>query len=274
MKPGCSLEKRDPQLLEELMPYLEWLYKYYFRVKTDGWHHIPKDKKVLLVSTHNGGLAFPDLWMMMYDWCRRFGCERPVYGLMHPSVWQIESEVTDLLSRIGAIKANPYMAKAAIDSDASVLVYPGGAEELFRPYTQRDRVYLAQRKGFIKLALREKMPIVPLISRGAHESLIVLGDCAEVIQQLPEWGMPKILNNPIGIIPIYLGLPWGLAVGALPNIPFPVPIYTRVCEPIVFERYGRDAAVDRNYVDACYQLVVTRMQHQLDLLFEKDLSFF
>jgi len=268
MKPGWSIEARDPQFIAQFMPYWEWLYRYYFRVTTDGWHHIPKDRKVLLVSTHNGGLAFPDLWMMMYDWCRRFGSDRRVYALMHPSVWQVESEMTNFLSRMGAVKANPYTAKAAFDSGASVLVYPGAAEELFRPYTSRQEVRFVGRKGFIKLALREKVPIVPLISRGAHETLIVLGDCADVVKQLQQFGLPKI-NNPIGILPVYFGLPWGLTVGAFPNIPFPAQIHTRVCEPIIFRDYGRKAALDRDYVDACYQLVVTRMQQQLDLLFEK-----
>ncbi len=268
MKPGWSLEKRDPELIAKFMPYWEWLYRYYFRVTTDGWHHIPKKEKVLLVSTHNGGLAFPDLSMMMYDWFRRFGTRRPVYGLMHPSVWRVETDFTNLLAQIGAIEANPYTAKAAFDRGASVLVYPGGAQDVFRPHSLRDRVHFAGRKGFIKLALREKVPIVPLISRGAHDTLFVIGDCYETIRHLERLGMPKILNKDLNIIPIYLGLPWGLAVGAVPNIPLPIQIHTRVCKPIVFDRYGRDAARDPDYVDACYQLVVRQMQQQLNRLFQ------
>jgi hypothetical protein len=45
-----------------------------------------------------------------------------------------------------------------------------------------------------------------------------------------------------------------------------VPIYTRVCPPIVFERYGREAASDRHYVNECYELVVSQMQQELDNL--------
>ncbi|HBL14082.1 MAG TPA: glycerol acyltransferase, partial [Cyanobacteria bacterium UBA11162] len=44
-------------------------------------------------------------------------------------------------------------------------------------------------------------------------------------------------------------------IGPLPNIPLPVPIHTRVCTPIVFDRYGDEAASDRTYVDACYEQV-------------------
>jgi hypothetical protein len=39
-----------------------------------------------------------------------------------------------------------------------------------------------------------------------------------------------------------------------------------VCEPIVFERYGSEAARDRDYVDACFDRVTAQMQEQLDCL--------
>jgi 1-acyl-sn-glycerol-3-phosphate acyltransferase len=72
------------------------------------------------------------------------------------------------------------------------------------------------------------------------------------------------------VFPIYLGLPWGLSLGPLPNIPFPVTIHTRVCPPIKFEHYGRDAASDRNYVNECYELVVKQMQQELDQLIKQS----
>ncbi|NEN97378.1 MAG: glycerol acyltransferase, partial [Moorea sp. SIO3I7] len=149
---------------------------------------------------------------------------------------------------------------------ASVLVYPGGAQDVFRPHSQRHQIQLAGRKGFIKLALREKVPIVPIISNGAHDTLIVLGDCYEQARQLHELGIPWLFGLDPQVFPIYLGLPWGLAIGPLPNIPLPIPITTRVCPPIVFERYGRVAARDQDYVDACYEQVSTQMQSELNRL--------
>nr|MDJ0682146.1 glycerol acyltransferase [Xenococcaceae cyanobacterium MO_167.B52] len=121
-------------------------------------------------------------------------------------------------------------------------------------------------KGFIKLALRQKVPIIPIISTGAHDTLIVLADFYEQAQQLHRWGMPWLLNLDPQVFPIYLGLPWGLAIGPLPNIPLPVPIRLRVCPPICFEKYGKKAASDRDYVASCYQLVVSQMQQELDNL--------
>jgi 1-acyl-sn-glycerol-3-phosphate acyltransferase len=66
------------------------------------------------------------------------------------------------------------------------------------------------------------------------------------------------------VFPIYLGLPWGIAMGFVPNFPLPAKIYTRVCSPIYFQRSGREAARDRAYVDACYQEVYQQMQASLD----------
>jgi hypothetical protein len=37
----------------------------------------------------------------------------------------------------------------------------------------------------------------------------------------------------------------------------------------VFERYGREAASDRDYVDACYEKVCTQMQRELDDLIQR-----
>ncbi len=261
---GWSLEARNPESIKAWMPIWEWLYHYYFRVETEGWHHIPPEGKMLIVGSHNGGSASPDTSMFMYDWFRRFGYERLAYGLMHPLAWKVPV-VAQLAAQVGAVIAHPTMATQALRRDAAVLVYPGGAQDMFRPHTMREQIYFAGRKGFIKLALREDVPIVPIISHGAHDTLIVLGDFYEQVRQLQQQlGFPPLLDSQIGVFPIYLGLPWGLAIGPLPNIPLPVQIRTRVCAPIRFERYGREAASDREYVDACYEKVCTQMQQELD----------
>ncbi|WP_341528311.1 lysophospholipid acyltransferase family protein [Nostoc sp. UHCC 0302] len=265
-RPGWSLTERDPQFIESLMPILEWFYRYYFRVTTDGWHHIPPIGKALLVGSHNGGMASPDLIMMMYDWFRRFGTKRLVYGLMHPYAWKVSPELARIGEKMGAIMAHPKIASAAFDIGASVLVYPGGQQDMFRPHSQRYQICFAGRKGFIKLALKQEVPIIPLISVGAHDTLIVLGDFYPLVKQLNEWGLPWLYQVDPGVFPIYLGLPWGLSIGPLPNFPLPAQIHTRVCTPIVFERYGKLAASDRNYVNACYELVHRQMQQELDNL--------
>ena len=138
------------------------------------------------------------------------------------------------------------------------------------PTPKRHKINFAGRKSFIKLALKYQVPIIPVISTGAHDTLIVLGDFYDTAQQLNRMGMPWLFNLDPQVFPIYLGLPWGVGIGPLPNIPLPIKIRTRVCAPIVFAKYGAKAAKDRQYVDTCYDLVVNQMQLELDDLARKN----
>jgi 1-acyl-sn-glycerol-3-phosphate acyltransferase len=262
---GWSLDDRDPRSIREIfMPMWQWMHDRYFRVTSEGWENVPQRGRMLVVGSHNGGLAAPDMFMLMYEWFCRYGVERPAYGLAHPSVWKYFGPVSNLAARAGAVVAHPKMAMAALQKDAPVLVYPGGAEDVFRPYSQRHQIQLAGRKGFIKVALRERAPIVPVVSIGAHDSLIVLADLYPIFERLHELGLPWLFGIDPVVLPIYLGLPWGVAFGPLPNIPLPTQVHIHICKPIEFDRYGRSAANDRDYVDACYNLVEQQMQAELD----------
>ena len=65
---------------------------------------------------------------------------------------------------------------------------------------------------------------------------------------------------------LYLGLPWGLMLGPIPNLPLPAPIRLSIGAPIRFDRAGEAASRDRGYVRACYAQVEAAMQRQLDQL--------
>jgi 1-acyl-sn-glycerol-3-phosphate acyltransferase len=267
---GWSLEERDPQIIEQLLPFYDWLYHYYFRVRTDGWQHIPAQGQVLLIGSHNGGLAAPDMLMMVYDWFRRFGTERLAYALMDSRVWQFLPGLARLATQVGAIQPHPQMAMAALGCGASLLIYPGGIQDLFRPYCLRNTIHFCGHRGFIKLALRQEVPIIPFISYGAHSTLFVLADIYPQLQQLHQLGLPWLGGIDPGACPIYLGLPWGIALGPLPNIPLPIQLHTRVCPPIFFERYGEEASRDKDYVNKCYNQVCHLMQGQLDQLVQEE----
>ncbi len=267
---GWSLDDRNPQIIEQLMPFFSWVYRDYFRVQTDGWEHIPKTEKVLLIGSHNGGLAAPDTVMMTYDWFRQFGTERLAYALMEPKIWQALPGLARLATQVGTIQPHPDLIRAALRRGAAVLIYPGGTKDVFRLHSLRNKIYFHGHKGFIKLALLEEVPIIPFISHGAHSTLIVLADIYPQLQQLHKLGIPWLWGFDPGVFPIYLGLPWVVGVGPLPNIPLPIKLHTRVCPAIVFERYGEEAARDRQYVAQCYDRVCQQMQQELDRLVQEE----
>ncbi|NJN75547.1 MAG: glycerol acyltransferase [Synechococcaceae cyanobacterium RL_1_2] len=261
---GWSLEGRDPEEIRKLMPWWRWFYEHYFHVTSSGWEHLDPDRATLIVGSHNGGLAAPDMIMFMYDWFKHFGVEKPAYGLVHPYMWKFYRWLADSSVKTGGIVAHPTMGIKSLEAGYPTLVYPGGAQDVFRPYWDRHKINFAGRRGFIKLALRQGVPIVPVISTGAHETIIVLAEFADWIRQLQQLTKPPApFNFDPQVFPIYLGLPWGIGIGPLLNWPAPNKITLRICPPITFNRVGRDASRDRAYVDECYYIVKHAMQKSL-----------
>ncbi len=173
--------KVDPEFARVLFPFLEGLYQHYFRCDVSGFENLPPDP-VLLVGNHNGLITF-EVLMLFHAWWKHFGSSRPAFGLTHKlalrhplSSW--------LMPRIGAIPADPDLAYDALSRGYSLLAYPGGLKESFRPYRERKKVDFFQRKGFIRLALKAKVPIVPVASIGAHETYIILHRGEELAERL------------------------------------------------------------------------------------------
>jgi 1-acyl-sn-glycerol-3-phosphate acyltransferase len=263
MSNGRSLNRRDPAFIKSMVELWDWLYNNYYKVKTSGWHNVP-DGKILFVGSHNGGLASPDLAMFSYDWVKRYGTERALYGLMHKAMWQGNKIAAGIAEKMGAIEAHPVMAFKAFENDASLLVFPGGGIDVFRPFHLWDKVHLANHKGFIKLALKSGVPIVPWVSVGAHHTLYVLADYAPLVQQLIKMGMPWPFPYP-EVLPLSLSLPSGLTLGPVPNIPIPRTIHYKICKPIYLnDKPEPDKRFSAEFINDCYNKVLNAMQKELD----------
>lgn len=261
---GRTLADRNPQVIEQLMPLWDWLHRHYFRVTSEGWEQVPATEPILMVGSHNGGLGAPDMFMLMLEWYQRFGGERLAYGLMNAKMWQVYPGLARLAAQAGAIQADPKMAIAALQQGASVLVYPGGARDVFRPHAQRDRIFLNGNLAFIKLALRHNVPIVPVVSWGAHDTLRVLFDLYPLLEAWHQQGMPWPYGLDPEIWPVFLGWPWGIGVGPIPNLPWPEAIHLQIGKPIRFGRSGAEVTRDLAYVIACYDQVYQQMQQSLN----------
>lgn len=89
-----------------------------------------------------------------------FGAQRPFYQLAHDLVFKLPG-ARALLQRYGTVPASPKNMARALERDAALLVYPGGDHETFRPSWESEEVDFAERTGFIKLALKHDVSIVP-----------------------------------------------------------------------------------------------------------------
>jgi 2-acylglycerol O-acyltransferase 2 len=80
----------------------------------------------------------------------------------------------NLMGVFNLIDASASSLKNRLKTAGSVLMYIGGIAELFKSSRREERLYLAKRKGFIKLALREGTDVVPVYLFGNTSVLSVL----------------------------------------------------------------------------------------------------
>lgn len=204
----------DNAFVEKFSPFLEGLYKYYFRCEVEGEDNVPEGK-ALYVGNHNGLLTF-EVLMLFYFWWKRYGNTRRAVGLAH-TIALDNPFFRWILPKIGAIPADPELAFEALEKNFSLLVYPGGEKEAFRPYKLKDKVEFYQRKGFIRLALRAKVPIVPIVSIGAHESYVILHRGEEIAKKLGLYDRFRLHGFPITYRSLFFM--WCVATGVFTFFP-------------------------------------------------------
>ena len=234
-----------------------WLRRYH-PGEVRGLDNLPAGP-ALLVGNHNGGMLTPDSWLLGAALYQRFGIDGVPFALAHafPLSWPA---VGPLLRRLGAVPADHANAAAMFARDAKVLVYPGGDEDAYRPWRHRNRVVFGGRVGYVRLALRTGVPIVPVVAAGAHKVSVIIDDLRPVARAL---GLDRRFR--VKVWPVTFSLPWGLTPGpALPLVPFPVAINIALLPPVTFDRQGAEAADDRDYVRACADHVEGLMQAALD----------
>lgn len=143
-----------------------------WRPRMEGWEHLPADRPFLLVSNHSGGGGLEVCALLML-WCRRFGGERRITGMAHPVFFSVPG-VASLLRQVGAVPSTYDAPLAALAQGVPVLVFPGGDVDAFRPIWRARRVDWNGRQGFLRIARRAWVPIVPLGITGSHYTLPIL----------------------------------------------------------------------------------------------------
>jgi 1-acyl-sn-glycerol-3-phosphate acyltransferase len=251
---------RDPAFLRAIRPVLE-LYTSYFRSEVRGFERLPSRGPFLVVGNHSGGQMPPDLPVLLSAWWRERGEDEPVYALFH-SFFLALPGVGPIMERAGAVEAGHVEAEAVLRSGAVLIDYPGGDYDVFRPWSERNRIEFGDRLGFVRLALRTQVPVVPAVSIGAHETVIVLTRGARVAKRL---GLDRLFR--IKVMPLVFGPPFGIVPGGIPTFPLPAKITVEPCAPIDWPaRYGPESADDDVIVRACYDEITEIMQATLDRL--------
>jgi 1-acyl-sn-glycerol-3-phosphate acyltransferase len=251
---------RDPAFLRAARPILE-RFASYFRPEVRGFERLPQRGPFLVVGNHSGGQMPPDLPVLLTAWWRERGEDEPVYALFHSFFLGLPG-LGPMMGRAGAVEAGPAEAEAILRLGGILIDYPGGDYEVFRPWRERNRIEFGDRTGVIRLALRTRVPVVPAVSIGAHETVIVLARGERLAKRL---GLDRMFR--IKVMPLVLGPPFGVVPGGIPTWPLPAKITVELCEPIDWSsRYGPEAAEDEAVVRDCYKELTNTMQAALDRL--------
>jgi 1-acyl-sn-glycerol-3-phosphate acyltransferase len=234
------------------------LMDYWFRMEIEGWDKIP-EPPVLLVGIHSGAPFVWDAWTIGVQWWRHFGRSRPLHGTAHDALMALPG-VGSYFRRMGVLPAAPDSMSAALAAGHDVALWPGGERDSLRPWTQRDEAVLAGRMGFVKLAIRSCVPIVPISTVGGPDSMPVLASGRRLAKLL---ALDKVAR--LKMFPIAIQAPWGISPALLPEIPLPTKIRTAFQDPISVER-DPDLAEDDEYVEAKYEEVRASIQFGMDAL--------
>jgi 1-acyl-sn-glycerol-3-phosphate acyltransferase len=254
--PKADLDERDPDFIRERLPLMWLIASIWYRGEVRGLGNIPDSGPVLLVGNHSGGNMTPDTIIFTLAFSTYFGVERRFYQLAHNLV--LSMPTLGSLRKFGTVAASPENSEKALESGAALLVYPGGDYEVHRPTWQRNRVDFGNRKGFIRLALEQNVPIVPVVSIGGQETALFLSRGERLARLL---ALDRVVR--LKVLPISLAVPWGLNIGdMLGHLPLPAKITIETLPAIDLRaEFGPDPDVDE-----IYDHVQRLMQDTLDAL--------
>jgi 1-acyl-sn-glycerol-3-phosphate acyltransferase len=224
---------RSQHLRDILAQVYAPLYDHWLRVEWEGFDKIPREGGALIVANHAGAIPL-DAPSIMHGIERDLG--RPVYGLAD-EVFKKVPLVNVAWSRLGGVQAHPDNAYRLLrEQQQLVTVFPEGSKGPGKTYAERYRLRRFGRGGFVQIAMRAGVPIIPLAVIGSEETMPIIAKVPALARLLGVPYVPITANMLLG--------PLGLLV------PFPAKLRIRVLDPVVLDvppdqpRYPRSRIMD------------------------------
>jgi 1-acyl-sn-glycerol-3-phosphate acyltransferase len=257
-------EHMDPDSLDNFDPgafafgtLIDIIGRKYFRSVINGVERVPGGP-ALIVGNHTGGLMFVSPFLFAAEFYKRRGTDEHIYFLTHDMVVQIPY-LGNIVMKGGVIRASHENSHKVFRAGHKLAVFPGGAHEAFKPFSDRNRISFNGHTGFARLAIECNVPIVPLVDVGGHETFFVLDRGESTAKSL---GIDKIFRLPT--FPISLALPWPVMPGPFFYLPLPAKIEIEAGEPIYPSKVLRGVKGKENRVKRLAEITITTMQEMAD----------
>jgi len=174
--PAAELERdvddwgRSERVVAALDPLLNFYYRYWFRVEAEGVENVPADGGALLVGNHSGALP-PDGPMIMQAIRNEHVAARPLY-MLGEHWFKGFPGLGAFAAKMGVVPAHPANAQRLLAEERRLaLVFPEGQKGTSKVLWQRYRLRRFGRGGFVRTALRARVPIVPIALVGGEEAM-------------------------------------------------------------------------------------------------------
>jgi 1-acyl-sn-glycerol-3-phosphate acyltransferase len=232
----------SPQDLQGFTLAAYGLYRY-FHPSITGIDRLPEGR-VLIVPNHSGQLPLDGLVIGIA--CLVEARPPRICRAMMERWFPRVPYLGTALARAGAVLGDPVNCRNLLEQDQAILVFPEGIRGSGKTWWRRYQVQPFGR-GFMRLALQTRTPIVPVSVVGAEESIISLYDLAP---------LARLLRMPYFPLPPALPL-----LGALAYLPMPTRFYLDFGEPMFFEGPHDD---EDEVIDGKAELVRARIQGMVD----------
>lgn len=236
----------------------QFLHRYYFRVTSEGGHHIPLKGPGMIVSNHSGTLPI-DAVITAVDVAKRTDPPRALRAIVDNFVGFLPF-VNVFFYRVGQVIGHRRNFRDLLESGELVGVWPEGTRGLGKPYAQRYNL-MRFSVGFVEMSLTHRAPIIPTAVIGAEE-------------QLPMAMNLKPLARALGFP--YFPIPYLLPVlGPLAFVPLPTKYHIYYGEPLrFFEDYGPETVDEPETILMLAEKVQLVIQDMLDHGLENRTSIF
>lgn len=209
-------------------PLAMFLYHNYWRITSVGIENVPMTGPALLVSNHSGTLPWDGV-MLQFGLAEEHPAKRRLRLIAANLVFQMPF-ISHLARKSGSAVANEDDAIRLLQAGELVGVFPEGFKGVGKGYRERYRLQRFGRGGFVELALRTQVPIIPVAIVGAEEIYPMIGNI-------------KPLARLLGF-PYFPVTPFFPALGPLGAIPLPTKWMIEYGDPIPTDVYGANAHED------------------------------
>jgi 1-acyl-sn-glycerol-3-phosphate acyltransferase len=165
-----------------------------WHVELTGIDNLPRGGAVLVA---NHAFGFWDLALAVAR--IRAKTNRTVWSLGEHLWWKVPM-LRRLAAACGVVDGTQENADALLSAGELLLVLPGGLRESLKPRELRYRLLWGHRYGFVRAALRNKTPLVPVACIGGDDIFDLVGNAFERGRRL-RLGIP--LPRPLHGLPIF-----------------------------------------------------------------------